>query len=39
LNPFNVFFTGFKIFIDGSNADAVFSLEDQIGGGGAEVPI
>ena len=27
------------VFIDGSNADAVFSLEDQIGGGGAEVPI
>ena len=27
------------VFIDGSNADAVFSLEDQIGGGGAVVPV
>lgn len=27
------------IFIDGSNADTVFTIEDQIGGGGAEVPI
>ena len=27
------------IFIDGSNADTVFTIEDEIGGGGAEVPI